>query len=114
MARLDLGSTGSFSPRPYVGTYLVEAFRLGIGMETVVFHAVCFPLGLGLAGGTRVEPCSAGASPASLTRELSVEEPVSSIKIGSCSEGVADLGNFEVLLEACRKNFLKGLAVDLE
>jgi len=57
-------------------------------METVVFHAVCFPLGLGLAGGTRVEPCSAGASLASLTGEVLAEEPVSAIKIGSCSEGV--------------------------
>jgi len=81
-------------------------------MEAVVFWAACFLLGLGLAGGTRVEPCSVGASPASLTRELSMEEPISLIKIGSCSEGVIDLYNFGVLLEASRKDFLKSLATD--
>jgi len=69
-------------------------------------------LGLGLAGGTTVEPCSAGASPTSLTGELSVEEPVSSIKIGSCSEGVAGLGNFEMFLEASRKDLLESFAAD--
>ena len=112
MAHLGLGSIGSFSPGPYVGTYLGDAFRLETGIETVVFWAVCFLLGLGLVGGIRVEPCSVRASPASLTGELSVEKPVSSIKIGSCSEGVAGLDNFEVLLEASRKDFLEGLAVD--
>ena len=61
---------------------------------------------------TRVEPCSVGASLVSLTGEFSMEEPVSSINIGSCSEGLADLGNFDVLLEASRKDFLEGLAVD--
>ena len=90
----------------------MEAFRLGTGMEAVVFWAACFLLGLGLAGGTRVEPCLAGASPSSLIGELSAEEPVSSIRIGSYLEGLADLGNFEVLLEASRKDFLEGLAVD--
>jgi len=69
---------------------------------------VCFLSGLGLARGTRVEPCSAGASPASLIGELSAEEPVSSIKIGSYSDGLAELDNFEVLLEASRKDFLEG------
>ena len=69
-------------------------------------------MGLGLVGGTRVEPYSAGASPVSLTGEFSAEEPVSSINIGSCSESLANLGNFEVLLEASRKDFLEGLAVD--
>ena len=95
-----------------MGTYLGEAFRLEIGVETGVFRAVCFLLGLGLAGGTRVEPYSVGRSPASLTGELSVEEPVSSINISSYSEGLADAGNFEVLLEASRKDFLEGLAMD--
>jgi len=71
-----------------------------------------FFLGLGLAGGTKVDSCSAGASPASLTGELSAEEVVSSIKIGSCSKGLADSGNFEVFLEASRKDILEGLAVD--
>jgi len=65
-----------------------------------------------LVGGIRVEPCSVGASPASLIKELSVEKPVSSIRIGFCSDGLADLDNFEVLLEACRKDSLEGLAVD--
>ena len=80
LARLGLGSAGSFSPGPCVGTCLVEAFRFGTGGEVVVFRAMCFFLGLGLAGGTRVEPYSAGASPGSLIGELSVEEPVSSIR----------------------------------
>ena len=77
MAHLDLGSLGSFSLGPCVGTCLGEAFRLGTGIKTGVFWAVCFFLGLGLAGETRVEPCSAGASPVSLTGELSAEKPVS-------------------------------------
>ena len=113
MARLDLDSSGSFSIGPYLGTCLGDVFRLGTGVETGVFWAVCFFLGLGLAGETRVEPCSAGASPVSLTGEFSAKEPVSSINIGSCSEGLADLGNFEVLLEASRKDFLEGLAADV-
>ena len=60
----------------------------------------------------QVEPCSVGASLVSLIGEFSAKEPVSSIKIGSCSEDLADLGNFEVLLEAIRKDFLEDLAVD--
>ena len=82
-----------------MGTYLGDAFRLETGIETVVFWAVCFLLGLGLAGGIRVEPYSVGASPVSLTGEFSAEELVSSIKIGSYLEGLTDLGNCEVLLE---------------
>jgi len=43
-----------------------------------------------------------------LTSELSVEEPVSSIRMGSYSEGFIGL---EVLCEAIRKDFLVGFAV---
>ena len=55
-ARLDLGSSGSLSTGPCVEAYLEEAFHLGTCVETGVFRAVCFFLGLGLAGGTKLSP----------------------------------------------------------
>ena len=48
------------------------------------------------------------ADSASLSGELSAEEPISSIRMGSCSEGFTGL---EVLCEAIRKDFIVGFAV---
>jgi len=76
------------------------------------FQAVDFLLRLGLAKGIKGDPCSVEPVFDSLTGELSTEELVSSIRIGSCSEGFTDLGALEVLCEAIQKDFLVGFAVN--
>ena len=87
----------------------MEAGLLETGVWRAVFWAVMFLLRLGWAGGIKEDPCSVEAVPDSLTGELSVEEPISSIRIGSWSEGFTGLGALEVLCEAMRKDFLVGL-----
>ena len=57
------------------------------GVWRVVFWAVVFLLRLGLARGIKGDPCSVEAVSDSLIGELSTEEPISSIRIGSCFEG---------------------------
>ncbi|KAJ8438489.1 hypothetical protein Cgig2_008976 [Carnegiea gigantea] len=56
-------------------------------------------------GETWGEPYSAGAVPFSRTGELSGEETISSISVGCCSEGPADLEVRGVLWEAGLKDF---------
>jgi len=77
----------------------------------VFFRAVVCLLRLGLAGGIKGDPCLVEAVSDSLIGELSAEEPVSSIRKGSCFEGFTDLGALEVLCEAIRKDFLVGFVV---
>jgi len=108
LAFFDLGSSASFSEGPYLGACLVEAGLLETGAGRVVFWAVDFLFRLGWAGEIKGDPCSVEADSASLTGELSAEELVSSIRIGSYSEGFTGL---EVLREAIRKDFLVGFAV---
>jgi len=107
----DLGSSASFSEGPYLGDCLGKAILLETGVWRVVFWVVVFLLGLGWAGGIKGDPCSVEAVSDSLICELSAEEPVSSIRIGSCFKGFTDLGALEVLCEAVRKDFLVDSAV---
>ena len=75
----------------------MEADLLKIGARRVVFRAVDFLFGLGWEEEIKGDPCSVEDDSASLTGDLSAKEPVSLIKIGSCSEGFIGL---EVLYEA--------------
>jgi len=107
----DLGSSTTFSERPCLGAYLGEVILLETGVWRVVFRAVVFLLRLGWARGIKGDPYSVEVVSDSLTGELSLEEPVSSIRIGSCSECFTGLGALEVLCEAIRKDFLVRFAV---
>ena len=107
----DLGSLAFSSKGPCLGACLVEAGLLEIGVWRVAFEAVVFLLRLGWTGGIKEDPYSVEAVSDSLIGELSAEELVSSIKIGSCSKGFTGLGALKVLCEAIRKDFLVGLAV---
>ena len=111
LAFFDLGSSTSFSEGPHLGLCLEEAILLETGVWKVVFRAVIFLLSLGWARGIKEQPCSIKAVYDSLAGELSAEEPVSSIIIGSCSEGFTGLGALEVLCEVIRKDFHMGFAV---
>ena len=108
-AFLELGSSGSSSAGPCLGTYLGEIFLL----ETVFLEGVCWVGGvcseLGSAGAlplplagdsigeTWGEPCSAGAFLVSRTGELSGEETISSTRGGSCLEEPAGLEGPEMV-----------------
>ena len=74
------------------------------------FSGCCFSFEARL-GRIKGDPCSVEAVSDSLIGELSAEEPISSIRIGSCFKSFTYLGALEVLCEAIRKDLLVGFAV---